>query len=159
MAAYKLLYTAIGIMVFVAVIIGGRLFLMESLGKAKIEEKTAMGELNGITAAHLVAKCLKNGKRAIERDFLERNGKRRGTGEGKNLCELCGICSVMVEANVSDTESGDFWIFEYGTLSRSWQWLKEKAAVWKKEKHYSYSISVNIADGDEIHVGELSVRV
>ncbi|MCK4497360.1 MAG: hypothetical protein KAU24_04135 [Candidatus Aenigmarchaeota archaeon] len=152
MGEYNLIYMAIGLIIFVGLTVGGKIYLVESMGSAYLEEKTTAEDLDKITVTHLVKDCLMQGNDYMDSDFLDANN-------GENICDLCEICNIAAEVEVKNLENGKEWSFEYSTFKRFITKVKELVTVWKKERHETHSITVNIKSGDEIHVGELNVKV
>lgn len=143
---------AIGIIAIVVVVIVGGIFLLIGAYENRVQASQSDVAFNAVESAYLIKSCLQQDGQ-ITKAYLESN-------KGKHLCELCGICSVIVEASVTDMETGDVWSFEYGTLTQAWEWLKDMLQVWKdsSEKRAKHSILINIQDGDEVHIGGLDVK-
>lgn len=149
---YSLIYMTIGLIIFVGLTIGGKLYLVESMGSAYVEEKTTTEDLDKVTATHLIKDCLYNGSGYMDSAYLDAN-------DGENICDLCNICNIAAQAVVKDLETDKEWKFEYSSFRRFITKVKELVTVWKKERHETHKIMVNIRSGDEIHVGELNVEI
>jgi len=108
--------------------------------------------MDKVSAAFMAESCLKDSGSVISIASLE-------SGQGKNVCDLCGICGRMMEVNVTDLETGKEWKFYYSTFSRSMQWLQERFTIWTTEKHYIQSLYVSIDDGKEVRIGRLDVKI
>ena len=152
MGEYSLIYMAIGLIIFVGLTIGGKIYLVESMGSAYLEEKTTTEDLDKVTATHLIKDCMYRGNDYMDSAFLDANN-------GENICDLCDICTIAAQAQVKDLETGKEWKFEYSSFKRFITKVKELVTVWKKERHETHKITVNIRSGDEIHVGELNVEI
>jgi hypothetical protein len=136
------LYTAIAVLVFVAVTLGVKFWLIGSMGSAYIEEETTGWELDKITVTHLIEACLLQGQNHIDSAFLDTNNEAK-------TCELCSICAVSHKVYIKDIETG-----------KEWQMGHTKTEILKwGGKEETHKINVNIKDGNEIHIGELNVRI
>ena len=123
---------------------------------AKIIESDIKG-MNSIDASHIIENCFKNDKEVITKEFLDNNNK-------KDLCEVCGICEILVEAEVVDMESEDEWKFKYGEIGEVVKkigvWIKERLTLWKKQSPQTNDMMISIAVSEtETHVGRLYVKV
>jgi hypothetical protein len=155
MGEYQLIYTSIAAIVFVAAIVGGRFFIVSNFLQADIESQTTTRELNAMSLSYTLLDCFKQGGDAVNTEYLEQN-------KGKNICELCGICSIIGEARVTDLESEPekVWEFEYSALTGLPQALGDKLSVWRDDRNKkSYSIYLDIDYGEESHIGRLDVNV
>lgn len=152
MGDYNLMYMSIGLILFVVLTIGGKFYLVDSMGAAYLQEATTTEELDKISATHLIKNCLTQGNYYIDSDFLDVNN-------GENICDLCDICNIAAVANVKDLEDNREWSFEYGSIKNFFRKVTELVTIWKDEEHETHSITVNIMSGDVIHVGELNVEI
>jgi len=154
MGDYQLVYTAIGAIIFVTAIVGGRFFVVSNFVNADIESQTTSRELNVMSLSYLVRDCMRDGGTSIDLYFLDEN-------DGKNLCEMCGICSIIGNAKMTDMESDSLneWDFEYSVFRGAARYLEEKYAIWKGQERYrkSFSLYVNIDYGEYSHIGRLDV--
>lgn len=152
MGTYSLQFTAAALIVFVVVFVGGRVYLQGSMSTVYVKEMSTAEDLDKITAAHLVKDCLTQGNEYMDSEFLNANNE-------ENVCDLCEICNIGAEAHVKNLENNDKWDFEYS----SWTHFREKVVdiinIFKKEKHETHTITVNIKSGDDVHVGELNVEL
>jgi len=149
---YNLIYMAIGLIIFVGLTVGGKIYLVESMGSAYLEEKTTAEDLDKITATHLIKDCLMQGHDYMDSDFLD-------ASNGENICDLCEICNIGAEVEVKDLEDSKQWSFEYSSWTHFTQKVRDIITFWKRNGYETHSITVNIKSGDEIHVGELNVKV
>ncbi len=155
MGEYQLLYTAIGAIVFVTVIIGGRMFLVSNFTSADIESQITTRELNAVSLSYMVLDCLEQEGDAVQVKTLNDN-------KGKNICDLCDICGIIAEARVTDLEADaeTEWKFEYSLVSTLPRNLWDKVKFWNAESdHKTHSIYLNIDYEDYSHMGRLDVDV
>ncbi len=154
MGEYQLIYTAIAAIVFVTAIIGGRFFIVSNFVQADIESQTTTRELNAMSLSYNILDCLKQDGDSVQAGFLDGN-------TGKNICELCGICSLISEAMVTDLEASEReWEFKYSAVSKLPQTLSDKLLVWRDDRNKkSYSVYLDIDYGEESHMGMLDVNV
>lgn len=155
MGEYQLIYTAIGAIVFVAAIIGGRFFIVSNFASAEIQAQTTTRELNAMSISYNLLDCLKQDGDSVQIEFLEQNA-------GKNICDLCGICEIIGEAKVTDLESDPKkeWEFKY-ILAGLAKDLRDKLSIWKgsESQHKTYSLYLNIDNNGDSHIGRLDVNV
>jgi len=123
---------------------------------AKIIESD-IKSMNSVDASHIIEDCFKDDKEAITKEFLDNNHK-------KDLCEVCGICEIIVEAEVEDEESNNKWKFNYGepgeVVRKVATWLKERLTLWKKQTPRENDMMISIAvSEEETHIGRLYVKI
>jgi hypothetical protein len=125
---------------------------------AKILERN-INRLNSIDATHIIHDCLKDGNDIILESFLTDNTKSNGKSD-KNICELCGICEILIEAEVEDIERQFTWKFDYSNWKMFWSGFGEFITFWKKDPHTENMILVSIlAENGEVRLGKLNVWV
>ena len=134
---YKLLYVAIATMIFVATVIGVRMYLVANLGKAAVVDKTTEAVINKLALTYLVERCLTGGNDYIDLEFLKNN-------QGKDIRDICSSYdfSSIASVKVCDILTDEGWFFEGSSLS--------------EEKHEIY-VNIKHPSGD-IHPGKLTVE-
>lgn len=156
MGDYQLAYTAIGALIFVAAIIGGRMFVVSNFVDADIHSATTTRELNAMSVSYKVLDCFKDGGDSVTLAFLNTNANR-------NLCDICeDLCTIIAEASVTDLESEPIskWDFEYSELATLPSNLLDKLKFWDAESdHKTFSVYIDIAYESDSHVGRLDVNV
>jgi hypothetical protein len=109
--------------------------------------------LNAIDATHAVEFCLKNGGPMIEEKFLDEN-------PNTNICELCGICEVIIQATVRDVDTGEEWKFDHSKWNVFWNRFREvfKAPIQNWKWHVSKNMLTSLrTESGEIHMGRIYV--
>ncbi len=129
-------YLAMGAIIFVSVAVGGRAYMINNMGSAYMQEETSSRDLDKISSAHVLKNCLSQGDYYIDSVLLDLNAD-------KDMCELCGICSVATKAEITDIETGMLWSLGY---------------VWEEGRYDTHSLTVNIKVGDHIHAGKMTVK-
>lgn len=151
MAEFNLIETVLIAIIFIIVAVGGRIYLIDDMGKAYLEEKITGDDLDKITVTHMIKDCLTQDIGYIDSAFLDASNE-------KNICDLCGICNIAAEAEVMDMETGMIWSFKYDSFSHLSADAREIITTWKRGTHETHQINVNIRSGDEVHVGEFNVE-
>jgi len=131
---YEIFTTPLSALLFVGAVISLGLLIATSFINYKGTLVNAVEDLNAIDAAHLIKDCFAEDKGHISADFL--NSVSR-----KNVCDVCGLCSVSVSVKVEDIENKKEWVF--GDASTS----------------YQHHIFINIGYPNEVHVGKLYVSI
>jgi hypothetical protein len=156
MGEYRLIYTAIASLVFVATIIGGRMFIVSNFATAEVQSAVTNRQMAATSAAYSALACLSQDGRSISQEFLEQNKDRY-------MCELCGLCSYIIQAKVTDLESEPemSWEFGYSAGVGLTKELEEKLALWEKQErfHQESSVFVTIEYEEYSHLGRLDVNV
>jgi hypothetical protein len=134
------------------------LAVFSSLGASAKLLEDSINQMTAIDAAHVIEHCLKNGGDHVSKSFMD-------AAEG-NMCDICGICEILIDVKVVDLVDNREWKFSYKgfrafgkAASRAGSWLWDKIKFWEDDenKHQKRDIVVNIDTGKEIHVGRLYV--
>ena len=156
MGEYRLIYTAFASLIFVATIIGGRMFIVSNFATAEVQSQVTNRQMAATSAAYSVLECLGKGSRALGHEFLEQN-------QDRPVCELCGLCSYIIQARVTDLESDPEESWEFGYLAGVGlsKEIEEKFAIWERQErfHQESSVFVTIEYDGYSHLGRLDVNV
>jgi hypothetical protein len=151
--AYNLIYTAVGSIAVVAILIWGTLYLASNFVTRDIENQLTARELNALSLSYKIEDCLTKDSNIVDSVFLEEN-------KGKNICTICDICNIIAEAVVIDIETGKKWRFDYTAFVTIPPDLNDKISVWKADsRKKEYSLYLNIGYGMDSHIGRLVVNV
>ena len=156
MGEYQLVYTAIGAIVFVAAIIGGRFIVVTNFLDADIDSVTTTRELNAMSVSYKLLDCMTKDGTVHAYEFLDQH-------RGESICEIeeCGICNIIGEAKVTDLEdTGRTWEFQYSSISTLPQDIKDKVMFWNDESdRKTFSVYLDIDYNGYSHIGRLDVNV
>jgi len=131
---YQLPFTAIAVIILVAMLIALTINFMDLAIKTSVVDKTATEDLETIHISRMVKDCFIGSGNYITKDFLI-------STSGKNICDLCQICDPETHVLVKDINTADEWSYDY-----------------TGDADNQHVIFVNLYDNTEIHVGRLYVE-
>jgi hypothetical protein len=140
---YEFVTTPLGILIFVAAILGLMLFVWAHAISVSADMKTLSEEIQAVDAAHIVKDCFTGADGRIQASYLE---SRRGS----SICSFCG-CSGDIGARVEYLEGG---LVKGGpNKGDSYDFGYDKGGK------YKHRIFITVSDGGKEYVSSLMVSV